>query len=317
MSGLDVTPYLKKPSRDAFGLALLELAAEDERIVAVTADVPESVRMQRFRELYPQRFFNFGIAEQNMMSAAAGLAREDKIPYVSTFAIFAALRAAEQARTDIAYPNLPARICVSHSGISLGQGGPTHHSLEDVAIYRLMPNMTVIVPADALAVALWMRAARDLIGPLYLRLSRAPEPTVYAEETPFRIGKARWLRRGDNLAILACGASVGYSLQAADLLAEKGIQATVVDMASIKPLDREVVIACAKTGAMLTVEEHSIIGGLGSAVAETLAESGNTVRFKRLGIPDVFTLAAPYPDLLATYKLDASGIAFHASALIQ
>lgn len=319
MASTDVSPYMNKSSRDAFGLALIELAAQDDRIVAITADVPDSVRMTEFRQRWPERFFDFGIAEQNMMAAAAGFARCGKIPFVSLYAIFASLRAAEQARTDIAYANLPVRICASHSGISLGQGGPTHHAVEDIAYYRTLANMTVIAPADGIATAAALFALSDLPGPVYLRMSRAAEPTVYTQMFDFTIGKARRVRDGSDISLLAYGGSVGRSLQAAEILAGAGIEARVIDMASVKPLDVQVILNAAETGAILTIEEHTIIGGLGSAVAEVLAEAGllvPRVRFRRLGIPDVFTLAGPYPDLLAHYALDAQGIARTARELL-
>jgi len=299
----------------------MELAARDDRIVAITADVPDSVRMTEFRKRWPERFFDFGIAEQNMMSAAAGMARCGKIPFVSLYAIFASLRAAEQVRTDIAYANLPVRICASHSGISLGQGGPTHHAIEDLGYYRMLANMTVIAPADGTATAAALFALSDLPGPVYVRMSRAPEPTVYTQIFDFTIGKARRVREGSDISLIAYGGSVGYSLRAADLLAAKGIEARVVDIGTVKPLDSKPVLSAAQeTGAILTVEEHTIIGGLGSAVAEVLVEAGSAiprVRFQRLGIPDVFTLAGPYPDLLAYYALDAPGIARTAMQLLS
>ncbi len=312
-----ISDFIQRSSRDAYGLALFQLAKSDERIVAVTADVPDSVRFSSFQKAYPQRLFNFGIAEQNMMAAAAGLAREGKIPFVSVYAIFAALRAIEQARTDIAYGNLPVRICVTHSGISLGQAGPSHHSLEDVAVYRSIPNMTVIAPADGVGTAMALNAIQDLPGPVYMRLSRAVEPTVYTTPTPLQIGKANQIRVGEHMTIMAYGAAVGNSLFAAEILSKEGIQARVLDMASIKPIDREAVQnAGRETGAILTVEEHNVIGGLGSAVAEVLAESGLAIPFKRLGIPDTFTLAGPYPELLKYYSLDAQGIAREARELL-
>ena len=304
-------------SRDAYGKALVQLGEGDDRVVAVTADVPVSTRLAEFRSRWPERTFNFGIAEQNMMGAAAGLARAGKIPFVSCYAIFAALRAAEQVRTDIAYPNLPVRICVSHSGISLGQAGPTHHSLEDIAVLRSMANMTVIVPADSLSAALAVRATADLSGPAYVRLSRAVEPTVYEALDDFVIGRARTVREGSDLTIIACGAAVGNALQAAQILASAGIEAGVVDMATVKPLDKEAVLAAIETtGAILTVEEHNIVGGLGSAVAEVIAESNRSVRFRRVGIPDTYTLAASYPELQRHYSLDGEGIAGRARALL-
>jgi transketolase len=258
----------------------------------------------------PERVFNFGIAEQDMMGAAAGLALGGKIPFVTTFAVFASLRAAEQARTDIAYNGLPVRICASHGGFGLAVAGATHHALEDIAIYRNMPGMTVIVPADGVEAAAAVRAVMSLPGPSYIRLSRPTEPTVFTEYAPFTIGKARKVREGKDLTIISYGGSVGYSLKAAEILAADGLQVGVIDMATIKPLDAESVLTAAReSSAILTVEEHNIIGGLGTAVAEVLAEAGISTRFKRHGIYDHFTTAAPYPDLLALYKMDPPGIA--------
>lgn len=314
----DYTGYLKKSSRDAYGMAFYEQAKRDERIVAVTADVPDSVRFTKFRESWPERFFNFGIAEQNMMGAAAGLAREGKIPFVSVYAIFAALRALEQLRTDIAYPNLPVRICTTHSGISLGQAGPSHHSTEDISIMRSISNMVVIAPADGLATAMAMHAIKDYDGPVYMRLSRAVEPTVYSSIGTYQLGKANLVRAGKDIALMAYGASVGNALIAAEALAKDGIEAQVVDMAFIKPIDRAVIIEAANLARpILTIEEHNIIGGLGSAVAEVLAEENIATKFKRLGIPDQYTLAGPYEDLQRYYKLDPEGIADEARKLIE
>lgn len=302
--------YIGMPSRDSYGITLLELAEEDERIVAVTADLASSVRMVEFKKKFPERMFNMGIAEQNMMGASAGLALAGKVPFVSTFAVFASLRAAEQARTDIAYNNLPVRICASHGGFGLAVGGATHHAIEDVAVYRNMPNMTVIVPADSVQAAAATRAIAGLPGPVYMRVSRPKEPTVYHTDQPFIIGKADVVRQGKDATIIAFGGSVGYSLQAAEQLATEGIQLRVVNMPTIKPIDRAAIIQAAQeTGAILTVEEHTIFGGLGSAVAEVIAEAGLAIRFKRHGILDTFTTAAPYNDLLGLYDLDAKGIA--------
>jgi len=314
----DYTGYLKKSSRDAYGMAFYEQAKRDERIVAVTADVPDSVRFTKFRESWPERFFNFGIAEQNMMGAAAGLAREGKIPFVSVYAIFAALRALEQLRTDIAYPNLPVRICTTHSGISLGQAGPSHHSTEDISIMRSISNMVVIAPADGLATAMAMHAIKDYDGPVYMRLSRAVEPTVYSSIGTYQLGKANLVRAGKDITLMAYGASVGNALIAAEALAKDGIEAQVVDMAFIKPIDRAVIIEAANLASpILTIEEQNIIGGLGSAVAEVLAEENIATKFKRLGIPDQYTLAGPYEGLQRYYKLDPEGIADEARKLIE
>lgn len=309
MESNELSPYYGKSSREAYGMALYELAILDNSIVALTSDVPDSVRFSKFRETWPERFFDFGIAEQNMMSAAAGMARSGKMPYVSVYAIFAALRALEQARTDVAYPNLPVRIVVTHSGISLGPGGPTHHSIEDISMYRSIANMTIAIPADGVATAEIIHASYKLPGPIYIRLSRETEPSVYSAMGEFSFGKSRLLRHGADLTIIACGASVGRSLQAADNLAKQGIQAQIIDMATIKPIDTEAILASSQqNGAILTVEEHSIIGGLGSAVAEVLAEAGSGARLKRLGIPDAFTLAGMYKDLISYYGLDDHGI---------
>ncbi|UCC76086.1 MAG: transketolase family protein [Anaerolineales bacterium] len=316
MSGRE-SPYVGLSSRDAFGKVLVELGRTNPRIVALTADLGSSVRTAWFAEEFPDRAFNFGIAEQDMMGAAAGLALAGKIPFVSTYAVFASLRAAEQARTDVAYGNVPVRICASHSGLTIGPGGPTHQSIEDVAIYRGMPNMTVIVPADGVGAAAATRAAADLPGPAYMRLSRAKEPTVYRSEKGVHLGIANTVRQGTDLTIIACGPCVGRSLGAARLLAEQGIQARVIDVHTIKPIDVQTVVSAAnETGTVLTVEEHSIIGGLGSAVAEVLAEAGQGVRFRRLGIPDQFPTTGPYEELVAYYGLDAAGIAQVARGLL-
>jgi transketolase len=304
------SPYTGLSSRDAFGRVLIELGGTDPRIVALTADLGSSVRTAEFASHFPDRAFNFGIAEQDMMGAAAGLALSGKIPFVTTYAVFASLRAAEQARTDVAYGNLPVRICASHSGLTIGPGGPTHQSIEDVAIYRGMPNMTVIVPADGVEAVAATRAIADLPGPAYLRLSRAKEPTVYANRCPFVIGSANTVRDGSDLAFIACGPCVGHALEAAELLSQEGFEARVIDMHTIKPLDAAAVVKSAReTGVVLTVEEHTVIGGLGSAVAEALAEACQAVRFRRLGLPDLFPTTGPYEELLTLYGLDATGIA--------
>jgi len=314
----NLSPYLNKSSRDVFGKVLVDLAETDERIIAITAEVSNSVRLDGFKKRWPHRFFDFGIAEQNMMAAAAGFARSGKIPYVSLYAIFATLRAAEQVRTDVAYGNLPVRICPSHSGISLGEGGPSHHTIEDISFYRSLPNMTVIVPADGIETAMALRATAGLAGPVYLRLSRAPEPVVYTEEFNFTIGEARTVRKGNDVTLIAYGASVGNALKTAEILMTNSIDCRVIDMATIKPIDKQAIISAAsETDAILSIEEHSIIGGLGSAVAEVLAEAGINIKFKRLGIPDEFTLAGPYPELQKYYHLDGSGIAKRVQSFLK
>jgi transketolase len=309
--------FVGKSSRDAYGKVLVELGKKDERVVAVTADLAGSVRMTEFKKKFPKRFFDFGIAEQDMMGASAGLAITGKIPYISTYAVFASLRAGEQARTDIAYNKLPARICATHSGIGFGVGGATHQSLEDIGIFRNMPGMTVLVPADGVETAAIMRMTLALPGPVYIRLGRSKEKTVYEQDFEYNVGRADVLQGGKDLAILVCGGLVGHALNAADLLRDNGIDAGVVNVSTIKPIDKETILKVAESaGAILTVEEHSIINGLGSAVAELIAEAGISVRFKRHGILDVFTTSGPYKDLLAYYLLDAEGIAKTAQKLL-
>jgi len=310
MNTTTTSEYLGISSRDAFGKQLIALAKENPKIVALTADLASSTRLVEFGKEFPERMFNMGIAEQNMMGAAAGLALVGKIPFVCTFAAFASMRACEQARTDVAYNDLPVRICASHSGIGLAAGGSTHHSLEDLSIFRGMPGMTVLVPADSIQAASLVRAIIHLKGPSYLRLSRATEPTVYQEEKEFTIGKADVLKTGKDLTIMAVGGMVGYALKAIESLEKDGLSVGLMNVYSLKPLDRQAIANAARgSAAVLTVEEHNIVGGLGSAVAEVLAEEGISVKFKRHGILDHFTTSAPYEDLIHYYKLDAEGIA--------
>jgi len=310
--------YLGISSRDAFGKQLTKLARENSKIVALTADLTSSTRLEEFKAEFPERMFNFGIAEQDAMGAAAGLALAGKIPFVCTYAAFASMRACEQARTDIAYNDLPVRICASHGGIGMAAGGSTHHALEDLNIFRGMPGMTVLVPADGIQAAVLVREIISLSGPSYLRLSRPAELTVYTIEKEFPIGKADWLKRGKDITLIAIGGMVGFSLQAASALEKEGLSVGVVNAYSLKPIDRETILEAAKSSkALLTVEEHNIIGGLGSAVAEVLAEEGVATKFKRHGLLDHFTTSAPYEDLIHYYQLDAEGIAAVAKKLLK
>jgi len=309
--------YVDLPSRAAYGKALTDLAEKNDRIVALSADLAASTGLKEFTEKYPDRFFNIGIAEQNMYGIAAGMALSGKIPFASTFATFASLRAAEQVRTDIAYGNVPVRVVGTHQGVGLAPAGPTHHALEDIGVMRCLANMTIINPADSTQAAMATAALVDFAGPAYLRLSRPKEATVYTEETPFVIGKADIVRDGKDISIIACGGMVGQSLLAAELLATEGIQAQVINMSTIKPIDKDAIIAGAEaTGAILTVEEHNIFGGLGSAVAEVIAEAGLGIRFLRWGIQDIYTKTGEYPELLKLYELDGDGIAAKAKSLL-
>jgi len=303
---LDVDKF---STREMYGKILAELSPTDERIVVLTSDLMMSNKTGDFARVCPERFFNFGIAEQNMMAAAAGFAVSGKIPFVSTMAVFASLRCAEQMRTDIAYPNLNVRIISTHSGLSMGNGGTTHHSTEDIAVTRSMANMTVIVPADANCCAKAVVESLDYQGPIYMRLGRGAEPIVYKGEFDFKIGRANTLREGDDISVIACGICVMAAIKAARKLEKEGIGVRVIDMHTIKPLDTGVIVKAAEeTGKVITVEEHNIIGGLGSAVGETIAEAGVGVKFKRLGIPDIYSVIGQPDDLYERYGLDANGI---------
>jgi transketolase len=296
---------------EVYGKVLVELARENKNIVALTADLARSTKIGVFFDAYPERAFNFGVAEQNMMGAAAGFAISGKIPYVSTFGIFASTRAAEQVRTDIAYPKLKVRIIGTHAGVSFGQAGTTHHATEDIAIMRSMANMTVIVPADSVETANAVIESVDYPGPLYIRVGRGLEPLVYdREDYGFKIGKAVKMREGKDISVIACGVCVLPSVEASDELKEEGIKVKVINMHTIKPIDREAILEAAETSSkiIITVEEHNIIGGLGGAVAEVLAEEGCPARLVRIGIPDIYS-AIGYPhDLYMKYGFDIDGI---------
>ncbi len=298
-------------SREIYGRTLAELAREDNRIVAVTGDLEKSTALNKFGEVFPERIINVGIAEQNLFGTAAGLAKSGLIPFASTFAIFACLRAGEQIRTDIAYQNLPVKVIATHAGLSFGHAGTTHHCTEDFAVMRAIPNMTVICPADGVETSMAIRACMDINGPVYMRIGRGFEPPCYEDENhPFEIGRANVMRGGTDITVITCGIGVLQSLNAAATLEEEGISVRVVNMHTLKPLDREAVIAAAKdTGRILTVEEHNVIGGLGDAVACVLAEEGLSVKFRKHGMQDVFSAIGYAEDLYAHYGLDANGIA--------
>ncbi|MEW5945647.1 MAG: transketolase C-terminal domain-containing protein [bacterium] len=298
---------------EVYGRVLADLGKEHEEIVLLTADLAKSTKTGVFFKAFPGRSFNFGIAEQNMVSASAGLATNGKLPFVSTMACFASMRTCEQVRTDIAYPNLNVKIVATHAGLSMGNGGTTHHATEDIAIMRSMANMTVIVPADSIETGKVVQAAVEKHrGPLYVRVGRGFEPMAYEDAGyEYEIGKAVRMREGKDAAIIACGVCVLQSLEAAEQLAETdGLDVGVINMHTIKPIDREAIIAAAReTGCIVTAEEHNVIGGLGGAVAEVLAEEGIGIRFMRRGIPDVFSVIGYPEDLYARYGIDAEGIA--------
>lgn len=295
-------------TRDAYGQALRELGGEFENVVVLDADLSKSTKTVDFARAYPERFFDMGIAEQNMMAVAAGLAASNKVVFASTFAIFATGRAFEQVRNSIAYAQLNVKICASHAGITVGEDGSSHQSVEDITLMRVIPNMKVIVPADGISTARAVRAVYHEPGPCYLRLGRSKVPAIYDESIDFRIGRAIKLREGRDVAILACGIMVQEALQAATILAQQGIEAAVLDIHTIKPLDTEAILAAARqSGCLVTAEEHSVIGGLGGAVAE-LITAEYPVPVVKVGIKDMFGQSGSPQELLEFYGLTAGHI---------
>jgi transketolase len=300
------------------GEALADLADSDPRIVVLTADLAGANRTADFAARHPERFFNVGVAEQNMVSIAAGMASTGLVPFAATFAAYLALLACEQVRTDCAYTGMPVRLLAHHSGMCLGFYGTSHHALEDIAITRAIADLTVVCAADANQLRAILPASLDWPGAMYIRLGRGRDPEVYGEvPADFRIGKAARLREGADLTIIATGAEVRASLDAAESLAADRIHARVVDMHTVDPLDREEILAAAgETSTVLTVEEHNLAGGLGSAVAEVLAEAGAGVAFRRHGVPDEHVVIGPPAALYKHYRLDAAGVESVARELI-
>ena len=299
----------KQATREAYGKALAELGKTNENLVVLDADLSKSTKTAEFAKVFPDRFINVGIAEQNMVCVSAGLATVGKTVFCSSFAMFAAGRAFEQVRNSIAYSQLPVTIAATHSGVTVGEDGATHQAVEDMAIMRSIPGMTVVVPCDGPEAAKAVKALAEYDKPAYLRLGRLAVETVTAEDTPFEIGKGIVLRNGKDAVIFACGLMVQEALKAADILAEEGINAAVVDMHTIKPLDEQLVVDMAKKcGAVVTAEEGTVMGGLGSAVAEALAENAPTP-MGRIGVLDSFGESGKPAELLAKYHLTAEDIA--------
>lgn len=311
------TPAASMPAF-ILGEELADLADRDPRIVVMTADLASANRTNDFKARHPERFFDFGIAEKNMLTAAAGMASTGLIPYAATFASFCGILGAEQIRTDCAYPRMPVRAIGHHSGMSMGFYGTSHHALEDLGMMRTIADLTVVSAADANQLRAVLRASVDHPGAMYIRLGRGRDPVVY-ETVPadFAFGKATRLRDGRDITIITMGTEVRAALDAAAALADKGIGARVVDMHTLKPIDAdEIRAAAAETGAILTVEEHNVTGGLGSAVAEVLVE-GPRVPFRRHGVPDRFVEVGPPAALYAHYRLDAPGIVEVAGELLR
>ncbi len=288
----------KIPTRNGFGEAIVELGKENKDILVVDIDIGKSCKTGEFRKQLPEQYINVGIAEQNGAGVAAGLATCGKIPFVVTYAAFGSMRICEMIRQEICYPNLNVKIACSHGGVTPANDGASHQAIEDMGILRTIPNMTVVMPADYASAKALVKKAAAFDGPVYLRFTRDAVPVIYGEDEDFEIGKAKLLREGKDVAIIANGDTVCLALQAADVLAAQGLQARVLDMHTIKPLDVEAVNACINdTGKIITVEDHNILNGLGSAVAEIIAEAGRG-RLKRVGIQDQFGQSAPYQRLL-------------------
>lgn len=298
----------KVATRDAYGKALVKLGAQNPQVVVLDADLSKSTKTADFKKQYPERFFNMGIAEQNLLGTAAGLAAAGKIPFASTFAVFATGRAFEQIRNSIAYTKLNVKIAATHAGLTVGEDGASHQAIADIAVMRALPNMTIIVPADGVEAEKAVFAAAEKEGPVYIRMGRSGVPVLFSEEYVFKIGKAAVMKAGSDVTVIACGIMVADALSAAKELEREGISVRVVNMATIKPIDKEAIISAAlETGAIVTAEEHNIIGGLGSAVAEVLAEHA-PVPLERVGVRDTFGESGKPQELLEKYGLTPKDI---------
>ncbi|HCQ91367.1 MULTISPECIES: transketolase family protein [unclassified Clostridium] len=299
----------KIATREAYGKALARIGQENENIVVLDADLSKSTKTADFKKVCPERFLNMGIAEANMMSVAAGLASCGKIPFVSTFAMFAAGRGFEQIRNSICYPKLNVKVCATHAGLTVGEDGASHQAIEDIALMRSVPNMVVISPSDAIETEAAIEAVTKYQGPCYVRLGRSAVPTVNTNaDYKFEIGKAVTLREGKDVAIIATGIMVDAALEAANTLSEEGIKAKVINIHTIKPIDEEAITSAAReTGLIITAEEHNVIGGLGSAVCEVVT-SNHPVPVIRVGVKDTFGESGKPADLLKAYGLTAADI---------
>ena len=298
----------KIATREAYGKALVKLGKINDDVVVLDADLSKSTKTNDFCKAYPNRFFNMGIAEQNLVGAACGFAAAGKIPFASTFEMFATGRAFEVIRNSACYPKLNVKICATHAGITVGEDGGSHQSVEDISLMRSVPNMTVLVPADGVEAEKMIFAAAEFNGPMYVRLGRSAVPTLFDEDYNFEIGKGVVLKEGNDATIIACGMMVNEAILAADMLKEENINVRVINMSTIKPIDTELIIKAAKeTKAIVTAEEHSIIGGLGSAVSEVVSENCPTI-VKKVGINDCFGESGTPAELLEKYGLTAKHI---------
>lgn len=305
------------PTRDGFGRGLLKLGKENKDVVVLSADLTESTRAAWFQKDYPERFFGMGVAEQDMFGTAAGLALMGKIPFACTFGVFASGRAWDQIRISIAYMNLGVKIAGTHAGISVGPDGATHQALEEIALMRILPNMTVVVPCDALEAEKATVEASKIKGPVYLRFGRAPIPVITKEADVFKIGKANILRTGKDITIFACGQMVYEAMLACDELAKEGISARLVNLHTPKPIDRDAIISAAcETGAIVTVEEHTVLGGMGSAIAEVVAQT-HPVPIKMVGVQDRFGVSGDPGELFKYFGLTPKNIVLAAKEALK
>lgn len=302
---------IKIATRQSYGEELARLGEENKNIVVLDADLSTATKTEIFAKKFPDRFINVGIAEQNLMGIAAGLSTFGKIPYASTFAVFAAGRAYEQIRNSIAYPKLNVKICATHAGITVGEDGATHQMLEDLSLMRSLPNMTVMCTSDDTQTRWAVREISKIKGPVYLRLCRLATPIIYEpvdEINRFEIGKAVQIGEGTDASIFATGVTVSEAIKAQEILKQKGINVRIIDFHTIKPIDREMIVKCAKeTKRIITVEDHNIIGGLGSSVCEVLAEE-YPCKVERMGIMDTFGESGKAEELLKYYKIDSMAI---------
>lgn len=306
---MKMADIIKTATRDAYGKALVELGNINDKVVVLDADLAAATKTGMFKKAHPEKFFDCGIAESNMMGVAAGLATSGYTVFASTFAMFAAGRAYEQVRNSIAYPFLNVKIGATHAGISVGEDGASHQCCEDIALMRAIPGMTIINPADDVETRAAVLAAAEYEGPVYMRFGRLAIPRIFDEDYKFEWGKAVVLSEGTDVTICATGLMVNEAIEAKKILDEQGISAEIINVHTIKPLDTETILASAsKTGAIVTAEEHSIIGGLGSAIAEAVCEAGKPVPVIKVGVNDVFGKSGPATELLHIYGLDAQNI---------
>ena len=299
---------IKKATRESYGEELEKLGNENENIVVFDADLSQATKTSIFAKSHPERFFDMGIAEQNMMSTAAGMATCGDIPYVSTFAVFAAGRAYDQIRNSICYPKLNVKICATHSGITVGEDGATHQMIEDLALMRTMPNMTVLCTSDDLETKWAVKEISKIEGPVYLRLGRLPSPAIYEENQKFEIGKAVQIGDGTDATVFATGITVAEAIKAKEILEEKGVNIRVVDLHTIKPIDVDTIVKCAReTKKLISIEDHNIIGGLGGAISEVLTEY-EPKKLVRMGIKDTFGKSGKAQELMQYFGIVADNI---------